>query len=220
VRYGRRRIHVLLGREGWMVNARRAWRLYRQEGLQLRSKTPKRKVSAKLRQDRLVAGAPNEIWAMDLLSDQLFDGTRIRSLTIVDAHSRISPAIDARLSRRGADVVEALERATTRHGLPQQMRLDNGPEFIGRDLDLRAHARGVVLDLSRPGKPTDNAFAESSDGKVRAECLNANRFLSLEDARRKCEAWRVDHNEVRPHSSIGHRAPIELANAAGRGVPP
>jgi putative transposase len=190
VRYGYRRIHVLLKREGWAVNAKRVWRLYRQEGLQLRSKTPKRKVSAKLRQDRTVANGPNEIWAMDFLSDQLFDGTRIRVLTIVDAHSRISPAIDVRQSYRGADVLETLERVVARHGLPRQIRLDNGPEFINRDLDLWSYARGVLLDFSRPGKPTDNAFAESFNGKVRAECLNANWFLSLDDARLKCEAWR------------------------------
>jgi putative transposase len=220
VRYGYRRIHVLLRREGWAVNAKRVWRLYRLEGLQLRSKTPKRKASAKLRQDRAVASAPNEIWAMDFLSDQLFDGTRIRVLTIVDACSRISPAIDVRQSYRGADVVETLERVVARYGLPRQIRLDNGPEFISRDLDLWAYARSVVLDFSRPGKPTDNAFAESFNGKVRAECLNANWFLSLEDARLKCEAWRVDYNEVRPHSSIGHRAPMELAHAAGRDHPP
>lgn len=219
VRYGYRRIHVLLQREGWAVNAKRVWRLYRLENLQLRSKTPKRKVAAKLRQDRAVAGAPNEIWAMDFLSDQLFDGTRIRVLTIVDAHSRVSPAVDVRFSYRGADVVETLERVTARHGLPRQIRLDNGPEFISRDLDLWAYARGVLLDFSRPGKPTDNAFAESFNGKVRAECLNASWFLSLEDARRKCEAWRQDYNEVRPHSSIGHRAPMELAGTPGREAP-
>ena len=218
VRYGYRRIHVLLRREGWAVNAKRVWRLYRQDGLQLRSKTPKRKVSGKLRQDRSVAGAPNEIWAMDFLSDQLFDGTRIRVLTIVDACSQIAPAIDVRRSCRGADVVETLERVVARYGLPRQIRLDNGPEFISRD--LWAYARGVVLDFSRPGKPTDNAFAESFNGKVRAECLNANWFLNLDDARLKCEAWRMDYNEVRPHSSIGHRAPMELAKAAGRAQPP
>ena len=220
VRCGYRRVHVLLRREGWTVNHKRVWRLYRLEGLQLRSKTPKRKVSAKLRQDRAVAAAPNEIWAMDFLSDQLFDGTRIRVLTVVDAHSRVSPAVDVRLSYRGADVVETLERVTARYGVPRQIRVDNGPEFISRDLDLWAYARGVVLDFSRPGKPTDNAFAESFNGKVRAECLNSNWFLSLEDAKLKCEAWRRDYNEVRPHSSIGHRAPIELAEAAGRGHPP
>jgi putative transposase len=201
------------------VNAKRVWRLYRLESLPLRSKTPKRKVPAKLRQGRMVAGAPNEIWAMDFLSDQLFDGTRIRVLTIVDAHSRISPAIDVRLSYRGADVVETLERVTARSSYcPFPMCY--GPEFISRDLDLWAYARSVVLDFSRPGTPTDNAFAESFNGRVRAECLNANCFLSLEDARLKCEAWRVDYNEVRPHSSIGHRAPMELANAAGRAHPP
>ncbi len=154
VRYGYRRVHVLLRREGWMVNAKRVWRLYRLEDLQLRSKTPKRKVSAKLRQDRAVAAAPNEIWAMDFLSDQLFDGTRIRVLTIVDAHSRVSPAVDVRLSYRGADVVETLVRVVARYGVPRQIRLDNGPEFISRDLDLWAYARDVVLDFSRPGKPS------------------------------------------------------------------
>src|SRR5689334_16352678 len=157
---------------------------------------------------------------MDFLSDQLFDGTRLRVLTMADAPSRISPAIDVRLSYRGADVVETLERVAACYGLPKRIRLDNGPEFLSRDLDLWAYARGVVLDFSRPGKPTDNAFAESFNGKVRAECLNANWFLSLDDARQKCEAWRVDYNEVRPHSSIGQRAPMELANAAGRGRPP
>ena len=95
-----------------------------------------------------------------------------------------------------------------------------GPEFISRDLDLWAYARGVVLDFSRPGKPTDNAFAESFNGKVRAECLNANWFLSLEDAKLKREARRRDCNDARPHSSIGHRAPMELAKAAGRAHPP
>ena len=164
VRYGYRRIHVLLRREGWRVNAKRVYRLNCEEGLQLRNKTPKRRVSAKLREDRCPAAAPNEVWTMDFMSDQLFDGRRIRILTIVDAFSRLSPAIDIRQSYRGSDVVETLERVTRDHGMPKTIRVDHGPEFIGKELDLWAWMNGVTLDFSRPGKPTDNAFIESFNG--------------------------------------------------------
>ena len=164
VRYGYRRIHVLLRREGWQVNAKRVYRLYCEEGLQLRNKVPKRKVSAKLREDRCPAAAPNEIWAMDFMADQLFDGRRLRILTIVDAFSRLSPAIDVRQSYRGADVVDTLERVTKVYGMPKTIRVDNGPEFVSRDLDLWAYMNGVTLDFSRPGKPTDNAFVELFNG--------------------------------------------------------
>ena len=194
IRYGYRRIHVLLRREGWMVNHKRVRRLYTEEGLQLRNKSPKRKVSAKLREDRAVATAPNECWSMDFLSDQLFDGRKIRILTIVDTFTRLSPAIDVRPSYRGSDVVDTLERVAPLYGRPKRIRVDNGPEFVSKELDLWAYLNGVVLDFSRPGKPTDNAFAESFNGKFRAECLNAYWFLSLDDARSKCEAWRTDYN--------------------------
>ena len=216
VRYGYRRIHVLLRREGWAVNAKRIYRLYCEEGLQVRNKTPRRKVSAKLREDRRAATAPNQVWAMDFMADQLFDGRRLRLLTVIDAYTRLCPAIDVRSSYRGSDVVETLERVTKLYGLPKAIRVDNGPEFISKDLDLWAYMKGVTLDFSRPGKPTDNAFVESFNGKFRAECLNASWFLSLEDARSKCEAWRRDYNEVRPHSSIGHKAPIEVVRASGQ----
>ena len=157
---------------------------------------------------------------MDFMSDQLFDGRRIRILTVVDAFTRVSPAIDVRQNYRGADVVATLERVTKVYGMLKTIRVDNGPEFIGKDLDLWAYMNGVTLDLSRPGKPTDDAFVESFNGSFRAECLNASWFLSLEDARSKCEAWRQDCNDVRPHSSIGHKAPIELARASGQACLP
>jgi putative transposase len=210
VRYGYRRIHVLLRREGWKVNPKRVCRLYREMGLQLRNKAPKRRVKAKLRSDRTTATTANEIWAMDFVHDQLFDGTKLRVLTVVDTFTRLSPAIDVRRSYRGSDVVETLERAACDLGYPKTIRLDNGPEFVSKELDFWAFMKGVTLDFSRPGKPTDNAFIESLNGKFRAECLNANWFLSLDEARRKCEAWRRDYNEVRPHSAIGNKAPIEL----------
>ena len=216
VRYGHRRIHVLLRREGWTINHKRTRRLYREEGLQLRKKTPKRRVSAKRRDDRAVAMTANDCWSMDFLSDQLFDGRKIRVLTIVDNFTRVSPAIDVRLSYRGADVVATLERVASVYGRPQHIRVDNGPEFISKELDLWAWLHGVELDFSRPGKPTDNAFAESFNGKFRTECLNAYWFLSLEDARMKCEAWRQDYNEVRPHSAIGNQTPIARAVASGQ----
>jgi putative transposase len=215
VRYGYRRIHVLLRREGWPVNAKRVCRLYREQGLQLRNKSPKRRVKAKLREDRSPATVANQIWAMDFVHDQLFDGTRFRILTIVDTFTRLSPAIDARQNFRGGDVVETLERVSRQLGYPKTIRLDNGPEFISKELDLWAFMHDVTLDFSRPGKPTDNAFIESLNGKFRAECLNANWFLSLDEARRKCEAWRRDYNEVRPHSAIGNKVPIMLHRAPG-----
>ncbi|MGW8191923.1 IS3 family transposase [Sphingomonas hankookensis] len=220
VRYGYRRIHVLLRREGWEINHKRTHRLYRELGLQLRNKTPKRKGKAKLRDDRTPATAPNECWSMDFLSDQLFDGRKIRVLSIVDNFTRVSPALDVRTSYRGSDVVETLDRIAEAHGRPKRIRLDNGPEFISKDLDLWAYQHDVVLDFSRPGKPTDNAFAEAFNGRVRAECLNAYWFLSLDDARVKCEAWRRDYNEHRPHSSLGNQTPMERAFSSGQACLP
>ena len=179
-------------------------------GLQLRNKSPKRRVKAKLREGRAEAAGPNEVWAMDFVHDQLFDRRKIRCLTIVDTFSRLSPAIDVRQGYRGADVVTTLEKATKLVGLPKAIRVDNGPEFISKELDLWAFVRGVTLDFSRPGKPTDNSYIESFNGKFRQECLNANWFMSLDEARQKCEAWRRDYNDVRPHSSIGNKTPKEL----------
>lgn len=220
VRYGYRRIHVLLRREGWQVNAKRIYRLYKDMGLQLRNKTPKRRVKAKLRSDRDEATQVNETWAMDFVHDQLATGRRLRVLTILDLFSRFSPAIDPRFSYRGQDVVQTLERVCRQIGYPKTIRVDQGSEFISRDLDLWAYHKGVILDFSRPGKPTDNAFIESFNGKFRAECLNAHWFMSLDDARTKMEEWRTDYNEVRPHSAIGNKPPISLINGSPAQLPP
>ena len=183
------------------------------------------RAKAKLREGRSGAVAPNDVWAMDFVHDQMFDGRKIRVSTIVDTFTRLSPAIDVRQSYRSADVVATLERAAVETGLPKTIRLDNIQEFVGKDLDLWAFMRGVTRDCSRPGKPTDNACVESFNGKFRAECLNANWFLSLDEARRKCEAWRRDYDDVRPHSSLGGKTPRELHPRLGnsrrtRGVRP
>ena len=140
MRYGYRRIHVLLQREGWHVNDKRIYRLYVEEGLQIRNKRPKRKVAAKLRDDRKPPLAPNDVWAMDFLSDQLFDGRKIRILTIVDAFSKLSPAIDVRCRYTGADVVTTLEPSGGRMAFRRTIRVDNGPEFVSRALDLWAYS--------------------------------------------------------------------------------
>ena len=194
------------------MNTKLTYRLYREMGLQLRNKTPKRRVRAKLRDDRAPASRPNEVWAMDFVHDQLATGRKIRILTIVDTYSRYSPTVDARLSYRGEDVVATLERVCGRIGYPKTIRVDQGSEFVSRDLDLWAYAKGVTLDFSRPGKPTDNAFIEAFNGRFRAECLNTHWFLTLADAAEKMEDWLRYYNEDRPHGAIGNKAPILLHN--------
>ena len=199
VRYGYRRVHVFLRREGWDVNAKKVHRIYNELGLQLRNKTPKRRVKAKLRDDRQEAREPNETWAMDFIHDQLATGKKIRVLTVVDTFSRFSPILDPRLSYRGEDVVASLEKTCATVGYPRAIRVDQGSEFTSRDLDLWAYAHNVTLDFSRPGKPTDNAFIEAFNGRFQAECLNAHCFLTLADAREKLEAWRRYYYEERPN---------------------
>jgi putative transposase len=220
VRYGYRRVHVLLRREGWSLNQKKTRRIYRELGLQLRNKTPKRRVKAKLRDDRREATRPNETWAMDFVHDQLAAGSKIRVLTIVDLFSRYAPVLDPRFSDRAEDVVQTLERTCAMIGYPKTIRVDQGSEFVSRDLDLWAYQRGVTLDFSRPGKPTDNAFIEAFNGRFRAECLNAHWFLTLDDARSKLEDWRRYYNEERPHGAIGNKPPIMLMNHDGAASPP
>ena len=176
-------------------------RIYNELGLQLRSKTPKRRVKAKLRDDRRAASKSNEIGAMDFVHDQLATGQKIRVLTVVDTFSRFSPVIDPRFSYRAEDVVATLERACAATGYPKTIRVDQGSEFVSRDLDLWAYVKGITLDFSRPGKPTDNAFIEAFNGRLRAECLNAHWFLTLADAREKLE----DGKSQRGSTARGNR---------------
>lgn len=194
---------------------KRTRRVYNELGLQLRNKTPRRRVNAKLRDDRSPAVRANETWAMDFVHDQLATGRKLRVLMIVDTFSRFVPVLDARFSYRGEDVVQTLDQVCTRVGYPKTIRVDQGTEFVSRDLDLWAYTKGVTLDFSRPGKPTDNAFIEAFNGRFRAECLNAHWFLTLADAQEKLEAWRSYYNEDRPHGAIGNKPPISLMNPDG-----
>lgn len=165
---------MLLRREGWRLGQNKTRRIYRELGLQLRNKTPKRRVKAKLRDDRKDATQPNETWAMDFVHDQLATGNRIRVLTVVDLFSRYVPVLDPRFSYRAENVVQTLQKICATTGYPKSIRVDQGSEFISRDLDLWAYVNGVTLDFSRPGKPTDNAFIEAFNGRFRAECLNTH----------------------------------------------
>jgi putative transposase len=202
-----------------VVNVKKVYRIYNELGMQLRNKTPKRRVKAKLREDRSEAVGPNEIWAMDFVHDQLALGNKIRILTVVDTYSRYVPVIDPRFSYRAGNVVETLDRVCGQIGLPKTIRVDQGSEFISRDLDLWAYRNDVILDFSRPGKPTDNAFIEAFNGRLRAECLNTHWFMSLADAQKKLEDWRRDYNEVRPHGAIGNKCPITLMKPGGETSP-
>jgi len=205
VRYGYRRVHMLLRREGFAINQKKTRRIYRELGLQFRNKTPKRRVKAKLRDDRRAATPPNETRAMHFVQDQLATGKKIRALIVVNTFWRYVPVLDPWFSYRGEDVVRTLERVCARTGYPTTIRVDQGSEFISRDLDLSAYTNGVTLDFSRPGKPTDNALIEEFNGRFRAECLNAHWFMSLADVQEKLEDWSRYYNEERPMGQSGKR---------------
>ena len=212
VRFGFWRIYVLLRREGWKVNHKRIYRLYKAEGLNLRTKRPRRRKAAANRMDRIVLTRPNQSWSMDFVSDALFDGRKFRALTVVDNHTRECLAIEVAQSLTGDDVVRVLANiAKERHQYPLRAQADNGPEFVSLVLDKWAYENGVTLDFSRPGKPTDNPFIESFNGSLRDECLNTNWFMSLEDAKEKIETWRQDYNHFRPHSSLADVPPVLFA---------
>jgi putative transposase len=213
VSYGYRRLHVLLQREGWRINHKRVYRLYRLEGLMMRPKRPRRHVTAKRRMERVEAIAPNEGWSMDFMSDELFNRQRVRLLTLVDNFTRESLAIEVDTHLGGHRVVEVLQKIGTERTLPKTIRVDNGPEFISKILDQWAYLNGVELDFSRPGKPTDNALIEAFNGRFRQECLNENWFLSLEDAREKVEDWREEYNKRRPHGALNNLSPIEFTRS-------
>jgi putative transposase len=214
VRYGYRRLHVLLRREGWPVNHKRIYRLYRLDGLVIRQKTPRRKRSSRYRGDRLEISRPNQTWAMDFVSDTLFNGTSIRVLTVVDCHTRESLSVEPRASFRAYHVVEALDRISKERGRPRSIRCDNGPEFAGKVLDQWAFFNQVELDFSRPATPTDNAYIESFNARLRQELLNASWFLSLADAKSRMEAWRKEYNEERPHTALKNLTPKEYLEQA------
>lgn len=208
-RWGYRRLHRLLRREGWAINRKATQRIYREEGLHVRRR--KRKRVAIPRTPLAAPTKANERWSMDFVSDALGDGRKFRSLTLVDDCTRECPAIEVDVSLPGERVVRVLDRVAAVRGYPIAITCDNGPEFRGETLDQWAHRHGVLLDFIDPGKPVQNAYIESFNGKFRDECLNENWFVSLADAQRTIEAWRIDYQTTRPHSGLADRTPEEFA---------
>ncbi|MCK4414428.1 MAG: IS3 family transposase [Candidatus Eisenbacteria sp.] len=210
-RFGIGRIHTLLRREGWLVNRKRVHRLYRLEGLRVRMRVRCRKRQSLHRGPVPRPVGRDEHWSMDFVHDQLISGRRFRILTVLDQWSRESVLMEVGVSLPGRSVAEALDRVSVLRGLPRALTVDHGTEFTSRALDEWAWRHGVELDFIRPGKPIDNALIESFNGRLRDECLNANEFLSIEDASRRIQAWREDYNHCRPHGSLGNLTPSEFA---------
>lgn len=209
-RFGYRRLHVMLAREGWTVNHKRIYRLYREEGLTVRKRKRKR-VARSERQPPQMPTGPNQLWSLDFVQDTLSWGRKFRLLTVVDVYTRESLAIEVDTSLSGVRVARVLERVTQERGArPVNVVLDNGPELTSRALDQWAYERGVGLQFIDPGKPQQNGYIESFNGRLRDECLNEHWFLSLPHARRTIEDWRLDYNLKRPHSSLGNLTPEEF----------
>jgi putative transposase len=208
-RFGSPRIAVMLKRAGWKVNHKKVERIYAQEGLALRRRKRRKKFVGP-RVPLPVPSRPNQHLSMDFVHDRLINGRKIRTLTIVDNFSRESPALEVDTSIGGRRVVRVLERLVERNGAPEAITIDNGTEFDGKAMDEWAFKRKVRLDFIRPGKPNENAFGESFNGKFRDECLNENLFETLDHARKIIEDWRIDYNEERPHSSLEDLTPKEF----------
>ena len=210
MRFGYRRLTAMLLREGMPVNHKRVYRLYREERLVMRIRR-RRRIRWSGIATNPAASRANERWSMDFVSDCVSSGKVVRMLTIIDDCTRECPAIEVDTSLGGLRVRRVLDRIASERGLPEAIVLDNGPEFRGRALAAWSEERGVRLEFIQPGKPVQNAYAESFNGRLRDECLNANWFTSLSDARRKIEAWRQDYNQQRPHSSLDYVPPAEFA---------
>ena len=215
VRYGYRRLHVLLRREGWRLGRNQAYRIYREEGLQLRSKLPRRRKMVATRRERVEPRAINHVWALDFVHDQLVDGSKFRALTVVDLFSREALAIKVGKRLRGEHVVDVLNRLVAQRRAPKYVSVDNGSEFTGQLLDLWAYHHRATIDFNRPGKPTDNCYVETFNGSYRDECLNVHWFETVEEAQEISEAWRRDYNETRPHMTLKDATPEEFARQNG-----
>jgi putative transposase len=201
----------MLRRSGWCVGRNVVYRLYREEGLALRSKRPRRRKMVVQRQARCQPRCPNQVWSLDFVHDELSNGQKFRALTVVDVFSREALAIEVGQRLRSEHVVEVLNRLVRQRKAPQYLFVDNGAEFSGHLVDLWAYHHKVRLDFSRPGKPTDNAYIETFNGSLRDECLNLHWFETLAEACQLIEAWRVDYNVSRPHMALGNIPPAEYA---------
>jgi putative transposase len=218
-RFGYRRLHALLRREGVRVNRKRVYRLYRAAGLTVRRRT-RRKLRASRPLPIIVLERPNQRWSMDFVHDYLADGRRLRAFNVVDAFTRECLAIEVDTSLPSARVIRVLDKLVWQYGLPEALRVDNGPEFISTAMDRWAFQHGVKLDFIQPGKPTQNAHVESFNGHFRDECLAQAHYPTLARARVEIELWRIDYNCQRPHSSLRYETPKTFGDRVRSQVPP
>jgi len=209
-RFGYERIHILLAREGWQVGRNRVHRLYKPEGLQVRMRARRRKRISLHRGPTPTATDAGQYWAMDFVHDQLANGRKFRVLTVIDNWHRQCVALQADHSLTRQSVVDALNEIARDRDLPYAITVDHGTEFTSKALDEWCYLRGVKLDFIRPGKPTENAFIESFNGRLRDECLNVHEFATLDEARAVLQSWQHDYNHLRPHGSLGNLTPNEF----------
>jgi putative transposase len=219
-RFGYRRLHVLLAREGLKVNHKRVFRVY--QDLKLQVKVRRRKCTAKYRgEPRIDVTRPNQRWSMDFVHDVTYDGRKLKFFNVVDDYTRENLVIEVDTSIGGRRVAQILESVVAARGAPEILMSDNGSEFISKAVDAWAYDRGVKQQFIEPGKPTQNAYIESFNGKLRDECLNESYFVGIQDARKIAAAYRRDYNHVRPHSSLDNMTPIEfVASLGGDFLPP
>jgi len=208
-RSGCQMFHAIAKREGLVVNRKRTERIYKEEGLSLTIRRRKKRASC-TRVEIPRAEKRNKLWGLDFLHDSMGNGRKLRILPIIDTHTKECHRIEIDTSIGGKRVTSVLSEVASVHGLPENIVVDNGPEFISNAMDEWAYSREVKLHFIRPGKPVDNAFMESFNARLREECLNLNWFRSIEHARRIIEEWRIDYNETRPHSSLGFLTPKEF----------
>lgn len=208
-RFGFKRINALLKADGIEVNHKKVYRIYKEEKLAVKRK--KRKQKLKRACSLILATFPNEMWSMDFVSDSLAYGRKFRTLNIIDVLTRECLAIEADFSLPSARVIRVLDRIIELRGKPKSIRIDNGAEFTSLIIIQWAEKNGIKLDYIQPGKPTQNAFVESFNGKFRDECLNENWFLNLNHAKVLIEEWRISYNTYRPHSSLNYMTPESFA---------
>ena len=209
-RFGYRRLLILLRREGWSVGHKLIYRLYCEENLQVRTRRRRRrKITSQPRLALPKATRPGQRWAMDFVADQLLNGTRWRALNVIDQCSRECIVLEAAGSIGSQMVCDLLDRAILRHGKPESITCDNGTEFTSRCFDAWAYSRGIHLDFIGPGKPAENGFIESFNGRLREECLSQHWFLDIDEVQECLAAWKKDYNETWPHTSLGGLAPAE-----------
>jgi putative transposase len=209
-RYGVGMIHLKLGQAGWRVNYKRVERLYRLEKLQVRRRKRK-KVPVGERQPLARPSSANQVWSMDFVFDRVAGGRALKCLTIVDDATHESVAIEPSHAFSGKHLVRFLQTLCATRGTPRVIRTDNGKEFCGKDMLIWAHEEKVDLRLIEPGKPNQNAYIESFNGRLRDECLNEHLFINLDHARQIIERWRREYNEERPKKSLGGLTPSQYA---------